>query len=175
MNPLLQTLHSRTSVRKYTDRPLSNEELETLIKAGMAAPTAGNKQPWAFLVITEKETLKALADCLPYAGFTKDAPAAIVVCGDPKKGFQGEEEPLWIQDCSAATENILIACEAMGLGATWTAVHPLAEREESVRKILGIPGGVIPFNVIPVGEPAHRPKPKEKWNPDNLHWERWGS
>ena len=175
MKTVLEAIHNRTSIRKYTDRTLEKEELETLIKAGMAAPTAGNKQPWAFVVVTEKETLKSLADALPYAAFTKNAPAAIVVCGDPQKGFQGEEEPLWIQDCSAATENILIAAEAMGLGATWTAVHPLADREETVREILGLPAHIIPFNVVPVGEPGHHPKAKVKWNPDNLHWETWQS
>ncbi|VFQ43316.1 nitroreductase [Desulfoluna butyratoxydans] len=96
-----------------------------------------------------------------------------MVCGDLSKAFDGVEEPFWVQDCSAATQNILLACEMKGLGAVWTGVYPLQERMDAVSDILNLPEHIVPLNVIPLGTPAGNPKPKEKWAPENLHWQTW--
>ena len=172
-HPGIELMHARTSVRKFTDSPVSRKTLETVIRAGMAAPTAGNKQPWDFIGIDDKKILEALAAPLPYASFTKNAPAAIVVCGNIERAFEGDEEPFWIQDAAAACQNILLACEALGLGAVWTGIHPMKDRVVAVSKILNLPSHVIPLALIPLGKPHTKLAPKDKWNPDFLHWQTW--
>lgn len=172
-NPTLETIMQRKSVRSYTDRPVTRQQLMRILRAGMAAPTAGNRQPWAFVVVTDRKTLDSLANELPYAKMLKEAPAAIVVCGVPKWGLKGKAAVYWVQDCSAVSENILLAVESMNLGAVWTGVYPIEERIKTVREILRIPGDVIPLNVIAIGRPKGNPKPKNKWKPDRIHWGKW--
>lgn len=138
----------------------------------MATLTAANKQPWAFIVATDRATLDTLAEGLPYAKMLKEAGAAIVVCGDLTNAHETIPE-FWIQDCSAVTENILLAVEAMGLGAVWTAAYPAPERMEHVSGILGLPATAIPLNVIPIGYPSGETMPKDKWREEKLHWEKW--
>ncbi len=139
----------------------------------MSAPTAGDRRPWAFVAVDDADILSDLARELPYAGFAKNSPAALVVCGDLEKAFDGEEESLWIQDCSAACQNILLACHAMGLGATWTAIYPLADRVAHVKKVLGLPDHMVPLSLIPMGEPGQKARPKDKWQGDLLRWQKW--
>jgi nitroreductase len=169
----VSVIHSRKSVRSYTGEPVSKDELEALLKAGMAAPTARNARPWKFIVVTDAQTLRKLAEGLPYTKMIVKAKSCIVVCGDMNRTLSGAERDFWVQDCSAATENILLAAEAMGLGAVWSGMYPLTERVEHVRKVLGIPGTFIPLNVIAVGHPAGTDRPKDKFEPDNIHWEKW--
>lgn len=166
----LTVIHQRKSVRKYLDKPVSREHLEILLKAGMAAPTAADKRPWVFVVVTDKEKLAALAEELPYTKMAKDAAAAIVVCGDTRKALNSE---IWVQDCSAASQNILLAAEATGLGAVWSGIYPEYFKINHVRRVLNIPMEVIPLNVIPIGWPTGEEQPKDKWDPSNIHWERW--
>ncbi|MDD3740134.1 MAG: nitroreductase family protein [Bacteroidales bacterium] len=173
MSNTLEVIHSRKSVRHFTDEPVTKEQLETLVKAGMAAPSARNLQPWAFVIVTERNQLDALAEALPYAKMLLDAQAAIVVCGDMKKAATDVDSAYWVQDCSAATQNILLAVESMGLGAVWTAAFPYSDRMEPVKEILGLPENIKPLNVIPVGVPTGEDKPKDKWKPENVHWNRW--
>jgi nitroreductase len=172
-NNTLEIIHQRKSVRNYTDQKVEKEKLETLVKAGMAAPTAVNKQPWAFVVIDDKDVLNQLGDALPYAKMAKKAGGAIIVCGDLSKALEGWEQEFWIQDCSAATQNILLAAESMGLGAVWTAAYPAKDRMKSVIDILNLPEHIIPLNVIPIGYPKGIEKPKDKWKPENMHWQKW--
>lgn len=172
-NGMLNAIMNRKSVRQYTDQPVSREQLETLVKAAMAAPSAVNKQPWAFVVIDDRTTLDALADLLPYAKMAAKAPAAIVVCGDLSKAYNGLDDEYWIQDCSAATENLLLAAEAMGLGAVWTAAYPEEDRVEIIRKQLALPEQIVPLNFIPLGYPLHDDAPKNKYKPENIHFNRW--
>jgi nitroreductase len=172
-NNTLEIIHQRKSVRNYTDQKVEKEKLEALVKAGMAAPTAVNKQPWAFVVIDDKEVLNQLGDALPYAKMAKKAGGAIIVCGDLSKALEGWEQEFWIQDCSAATQNILLAAESMGLGAVWTAAYPAKDRMKSVIDILNLPEHIIPLNVIPIGYPKGIEKPKDKWKPENMHWQKW--
>lgn len=170
---VLSVIHNRKSVRNFVpQKAISKEDLTTLVKAGMAAPTAVNKQPWAFVVITERATLDSLTTGLPYAQMLKEAGAAIVVCGDLDKAVEGLPE-FWVQDCSAATENILLAAEAMGLGAVWTAAYPAMDRTTFVQNMLGLPETIIPLNVIPIGYPEGETLPKDKWKEENLRWEKW--
>ncbi|MDD2702806.1 MAG: nitroreductase family protein [Candidatus Omnitrophica bacterium] len=173
MNDTLRTIFNRKSVRSYTDAAVSKEQLMTLVKAGMAAPTAVDRRLWDFILITDKAMLKKLAEALPYAKMAGNAAAAIVVTGDLDRQFGGKDASLWMLDCSAASENILLAAESMGLGAVWTAVFPDQERILAVRKILGIPEHVVPLNFIPIGVPAGDEKPKDKFNPARIHINNW--
>lgn len=179
----LAVIMTRTSIRSYTGDPVSQEQLETILKAGMAAPTAMNGQPWRFIVVTDKETIKnVFASGFRGEMFTQ-AGAVIVVCGQStqmRKPFGQPDAPeteqpnmFWFEDCSAAAENILLAAHALGLGAVWTAGYPAQERIVPIAEALGIPANVIPLCIIPVGVPAENPEPKDKWNPDNIHWNKW--
>ena len=169
----LSMIFERKSVRHFQNKAVSKEDLTTLVKAGMAAPSAVNKQPWAFVVITRRATLERLGEQLPYAKMLKQAAAAIVVCGDLHHALPGDAQELWIQDCAAATQNILLAAEALHLGAVWTAAYPADDRIDTVRQALALPEHIVPLNVIPIGYPTGDDKPKDKWNPDNVHWEAW--
>jgi len=144
-----------------------------MLKAGMSAPSAVNIQPWAFVVITDKSKMQNICRQLPYAKMLVNAGAAIVVCGLPGKDAQFAPK-FWPLDCSAATENILLAAHALGYGAVWTAVYPEADRIEAVRRECHLPQDVIPLNVIPIGVPSQRSaKPIDKFKPDNIHWDNW--
>jgi nitroreductase len=179
----LDVIMSRTSIRSFTGEAVSAEQLETILKAGMAAPTAMNKQPWRFVVVTDKDKIaKVFASGFRGEMFTQ-AGAVIVVCGETTmmmKPFGQPDAPetevpnmFWFEDCSAAAENILLAAKALGLGAVWTAGYPAEERITPIAEALGIPAGVVPLCIIPVGVPAEDPAPKDKWNPDFIHWNQW--
>jgi nitroreductase len=169
----LSVIHSRKSVRHYTGEPVNKKDLETLVKAGMAAPTAVDRRPWAFVIVTDPATLNKLAEGLPHSKMIVQAKAAIVVCGVMARALQGEGREFWVQDCSAATENILLSAEAMGLGAAWTGMYPSMQRVDYVQRVLGIPRDVIPLNVIAVGHPTGEDRPKDKFDPKNIHWDKW--
>lgn len=172
-NDVLATIFERKSVRHYTSQQVSKEQLTVLAKAGMAAPTAVDKRPWAFVAVTDRAMLNQLADVLPYAQMLRTATSAIVVCGDLSKALEGDAQAYWVQDCSAATQNILLAAEGIGLGAVWTGVHPIKDREDLVRKAINAPSHIVPLNVIAVGYPTGQDKPKDKWDESILHWEKW--
>jgi nitroreductase len=168
----LAAIHNRKSVRHFTGEPVSKEDLQIIIKAGMAAPSAVDYQPWDFIVVTKKDLLNKLADGLPYAKMLFQAGAAIIVCASPEKAFESMTE-FAIIDSSLASENILIAAEALGLGAVWTAAYPEKVRMDFVSKTLNIPEGIIPLNVIPIGIPEGIDEPKDKYKESNIHWEKW--
>lgn len=168
----IENIMSRTSVRKFTDRAISKDTLETIVKAGMAAPTAVNKQPWDFVVVTERQVLDSLMTNHPYSNLAT-ATAAIIVCGNMEKAMEGDGQAYWIQDCSAATENILLAAHALGLGAVWCGVYPMQDRIVPVRETLKLPSYVTPLNIISMGYPAEDPEPKDKWNSANVHYQQW--
>lgn len=168
-NTALQTIFDRTSVRSYTSKKVEPEKVELLLRAAMAAPTAGNKQPWSFVVVDDRALLDTLAANMPYAKMASKANVAIIVCGDSRKMYEGKESEYWIQDCSAATENLLLAAQSLGLGAVWTGVYPMADRVEKLKSLLNMPDHLIPLNVIPVGYPAAENKPKDKWDPSKVH------
>ena len=130
---VLENIATRTSIRAYTEELVEQVKIEKMLKAAMAAPTAMNKQPWHFVVVTDKDQLKALSQTSPYAGMVAKAPLAIIVCGDMLKAIEGGGRDFWIQDASAATQNLLLAAHAMGLGAVWTGVYPDLERCKLLR------------------------------------------
>lgn len=173
-NEAYDAIVSRTSVRQYlNDGPIPQVLVEALLRAAMSAPTAVNSQPWAFIVVDDREILDRLGGALPYARMLARAPLAIVSCGVGNKFLSGEDEPLWVQDLSAASENILIAANAFGLGAVWTSVYPHSDREKTVRDILGVPDNIYPLNVIVIGKPAHKHQPRDKWDPSAIHYNKW--
>lgn len=166
-NPTLETIFSRKSVRSYTDQPVSVDDLMLLVKAGMAAPTGMNRQPWEFFIIQDKELMVSLADKIPYARMLKEAQAAIVVMGNPEKSIY------WYLDCSAAAQNILLAAESIGLGAVWTAGYPFEDRMETISKAIGIPKPFLPLCLIPIGYPKGEQTPKNKWDESKVHLNKW--
>jgi len=169
---VLENIHNRKSVRSFTGERVTGEQLLTLMKAGLAAPSARNRQPVVFIAITDKNKLDILAAGLPYTKMVAHAGAALVVCGDTSVELQSGATGLWWQDAAASTENVLLAAEAMGLGAVWSALYPYPERENQVRTVAGLPPHVIPFSIIPVGFPAGDDLPKDKFSPSKIHWEK---
>lgn len=168
---VLANIANRKSVRHFVEgKEVSKADLETLVKAGMAAPTARNSQPWEFYIVSTPEGKQTLVDGLPYAKMLAQASAAIVVCGNAEYMLDGEGREYWVQDCSAATENILLAAEAMGLGAVWTGVYPVRERVKFVQEALSLPSAHLPLCVIPVGYPTGEDQPKDKYKADRVHW-----
>jgi len=171
-NQTMETILNRSSIRSYTTQEVEEDKIETLLRAAMAAPSAANKQPWAFIVVNERDLLDSLAMELPYAKMLAEAPVAIVVCGDLNKTLLDADQAYWVQDCSAATQNLLLAAHSMGLGAVWTGVFPRTERVDFVRNVLQIPSNLVPLNVIPIGYPNQENSPKDKWNPDNIFYNK---
>ena len=172
-NTAIENIFARKSVRAYTSQPIEKEKVDLLVKAAMAAPTAVNKQPWAFVVVDDRKVLDKLAAELPYAKMTAQAPLAIVVCGDLAKSLNGEFGKYWMLDCSAASENLLLAAEALELGAVWTAIYPEEQRIENVRKVLSLPEHIVPFNLIPIGYPQRNEEAKDKFKQENIHYNQW--
>lgn len=167
---VLDNIATRTSIRDYEARPVEKEKIEKVLRAAMAAPTAMNKQPWHFVVVDQRNVLDALAGTNPYAKMLKKAPLAIVVCGNTDKMIEGGGRDFWIQDASAATENLLLAAHAMGLGAVWTGAYPSEERCISISKVLSLSDNLIPLNMIVVGYPAEHPQPKQKFKEENISY-----
>jgi nitroreductase len=165
-----EAILTRCSIRAYTDQAVSDELIHKLLVAAMSAPSAGNGQPWHFVVVTERRLLDALADLLPFGKMLKQAPLGIAVCGDAKGS---PHEGYWVQDCSAATENLLLAAHALELGAVWLGVHPREDRVAGVRDILGIPDAVTPLCVISVGHPAEPGGPADRYRAARVHRDRW--
>jgi nitroreductase len=161
-----QTMLARRSIRRYTAQPVSPEQIQRLLEAAMAAPSASNRQPWHFVVVTDRGTLDRLANAHPYGKMLTEATLCIAVCGDPENDY-------WVQDCSAATENILLAATEMGLGSVWLGVHPQGDREHNVRDILGIPPRYSPLNLISLGYPAEQKEPRTQYQDSRVHREHW--
>lgn len=169
-NIIYDNIISRTSVRSYTDQPVEPEKIELLLHAAMAAPSACNKQPWHFVVINDRQILDNIPTFSPYASMVKEAPLAIVVCGDLDKAMDGWEQEFWIQDCAAATENFLLMAHGLGLGTVWTALYPAKERYEGMQQLLDLPKHIIPLNTIIIGYPKGENKPKDKWRDENVSY-----
>lgn len=165
---VLDNIATRTSIRDYEARPVEKEKVEKMLRAAMAAPTAMNKQPWHFVVVDQRSVLDSLAGANPYAKMLLKAPLAIVVCGDMDKVIEGGGRDFWIQDASAATENLLLAAHAMGLGAVWTGAYPSEDRCKAIGATLSLPDNLIPLNMVVIGYPAEHPQPKDKFKEENI-------
>ena len=171
---VIENIMTRTSVRKYTDRKIEAEKVETLLRAAMAAPTAVNKQPWHFIVVDDPAVLDSLAGRGQRGNMLRSAPLAIVVCGDFSKALDGVNREYWIQDTSAATENLLLAAHGLGLGAVWTGAWPNEQRCDNIRRVLDLPENIVPLNITIIGYPAENPAPKDKWKPENVSYNKFG-
>lgn len=166
----VEMIMTRTSVRSYDSiRTVSAEQVDTLMRAAMAAPTAMNKQPWQFVVIDDRTVLDTIAARFPNISMAAGASVAVAVCGDMSLAIEGDGQPYWIQDCSAATENLLLAAHAMGLGAVWCGIYPIEERVKDMSSLLKLPENVIPLALVPVGYPSGNPQPKDKFNAGRVH------
>ena len=171
----IENIMTRTSIRKFKQQAVEAEKVETMLRAAMAAPTAVNKQPWHFVVVTDKQVLSELAGQGGRGNMLRNAPLAIVVCGDMSKAMQGKGQEYWIQDTSAATENLLLAAHALGLGAVWTGAYPMDDRYTHIQKVLGMPETVVPLNICIIGYPDEQPTPKDKWKPENVSYNKFGA
>lgn len=172
---VLDNIAQRKSVRSYTPEQVPDEMIEKLLRAAMAAPSAMNRQPWEFVVVKDRAVLDDLAGRLKYAKMLSQAPLAIVVCAETMITLSDGtrvENNFWEHDASAATQNLLLAAEAMGLGAVWTASSD-EPRCSIVKEALGVPGTIKPLCVIPVGFPSGEDQPKDKWKPEKIHYEKW--
>ena len=160
---VLENIAERKSVRKYLNKSVEEDKIDAILKAGMAAPSGMDRRPWEFIVVTNRGALDSMAAKLPYAKMLAEAPLAIVVCGDTTLSSY------WYLDCSAATQNVLLAAEALGLGAVWTAAYPYADRIDVVQQNTGLPENIMPLCVIPIGYPDGPQKAKNKFDPKRVH------
>lgn len=167
---IIENIMNRTSVRVYQKTKIDNAILDDLVKIGMSAPSAGNRQPWEFIVITDEKLLIELSKINP--AYLKNAPAAILTMAnlDVYNGDAEYYKPFWIQDLSAATENILLAAEAYELGGVWTGLYPVKDYSARAQKVLNLPENLIPMNIIVLGYPKLAPKVKDKWKPEKVHY-----
>ena len=166
----IETIMTRTSIRSFTDRAVAADTIEMLLRAGMAAPTAVNLQPWHFVVVNDRAKLDELGGNGRQSKMWQESPLVIVVCGNLEKALEGPGQAFWVQDCSAATENILLAAHALGLGAVWTGCYPIEERVTMVSEVLGLPEHIVPLCAIVMGYPNESPEPKDKWRPENVSY-----
>ena len=164
---LINVILARRSIRKYVSTPVDDADVQTLLEAAMAAPSASNLKPWHCVVVTNRERLDALAEAHPHGKMLFQAPLCIAVCGDITISR------FWVQDCSAATENLLLAANALGLGAVWLGVYPREDRVVFVKRILKIPETIIPLNLISIGHPAEVKEPRTQYNELRVHREQW--
>ncbi|MBU5427443.1 nitroreductase family protein [Tissierella pigra] len=168
---VIETIYKRRSIRHYLDKKVEKDKIITLLKAATAAPTAANCQPWEFIVIDEEEKLSQLRDKLIFARY--NAPVAIVVCGNMKLAFKGPSQEMWVQDCSAAIENILIAATSIGLGSVWIGIYPLESNIKPLKKILNIPEYVTPLGIVYIGYPAEEKEARTRFNEKRVYWQEY--
>ena len=169
----IENIMTRTSIRQHKDQPVENEKIDIMLKAAMAAPTAVNLQPWHFIVITDKEIISQLSGRQP-----TNAPLLIALCGDTDKTTMPDGKmklpDFWVQDVSAATENLLLAAHALGLGAVWTGCYPAMERVTEVASVLKCPQNIVPLAVVRIGYPDEAPAPKDKFKEENISYNTYG-
>jgi len=165
---MIDAILARRSIRRYTDKPVSDADVRTLLEAGMSAPSGSNRKPWHFVTVTDRAKLNALADSAQYWKMLAEAPLGIVVCGDP-----AISEKYWDQDGVAAIENILIAVPMLGLGAVWLGCHPTPERMADVRRILGIPDAIMPIAVLSIGHPGEEKEARTQYDEERVHRGQW--
>ena len=167
----LQAILTRHSTRSFKKKEVAPELVRDLLRAAMQAPSAANEQPWHFVVIDDPDLLERIPAIHPYAAMAAEAPVAILVCGEPGRE---KHDGMWIQDCAAATENILLAAHGLGLGGVWVGVYPREERMAPLRKLLHIPEPVLPFALVPIGYPAGpNDSGENRFDEDRVRKNRW--
>jgi nitroreductase len=167
---VMEAIHTRRSIRKFQQKAVPDDLVRDLLAAAMSAPSAGNQQPWQFVIITDREILGKVPGLNPYAAMAKDAPLAILICGDlALEKFPG----YWVQDCSAATQNLLLAAHGKGLGAVWTGIYPTNDRVEGFTKLCNLPEKVIPLALVVIGYPAQTLQREDRFQVDRVHRDLW--
>jgi nitroreductase len=167
---ILEGIITRRSIRKYTDKKISDDQVQMLLKAGMYAPSARNQQPWHFLVINDKGNLNQLSEIHPYAKMLLEAQMAIVVCGDETLELSSG---YWVVDCSAATQNILLTAHGLGLGSVWLGLHPREERKQAIRDFFKLPDHIQPLSLVSIGYPNENRETPERFKPERIHYNAW--
>jgi len=157
MHEMLELILKRRSIRAYTDAPVTDDQIQMLLQAAMAAPSANDVRPWAFVVVRDRERRQALAETHRWSYMCADAPVVFAVVGDPAASDH------WVEDCSAATENLLLAAAGLNLGAVWIAIYPRLQRETHVRRVLNIPDRLRPLCLVAVGQPAETKPPRTRY------------
>lgn len=168
---MLETIYKRRSIRRFTDQAVEEHKVNELLKAAMAAPSGHNFQPWHFVVVSERSMLDELAEVHRYAKMLREATLCIAVCGE--ETHAGRPNPLWSQDCAAATQNILLAATALGLGSVWLGIYPNSEYCHRVRQILAIPAEITPFSLVALGYPNEMKKPRTQYDESKVHYNSW--
>jgi len=167
---LIEGILTRRSIRYYANREISQQQLDTILKAGMYAPSASNQQPWHFIVIKERQILDKIKEVHPYAKMLSEANMAILVCGDTNielsKGY-------WVVDCSAATQNMLLAVHGLGLGAVWLGIYPRVERINEIRTLFDLPENIQPLSLISIGYPNEQKEMPDRFKPERVHYNSW--
>lgn len=167
---VFEAILSRRSIRKYTSQPVSDEIIKKLLRAGMQAPSARNYQPWHFIITTDREILNKIPTVHPYAEMMYQATLAILVCGD----LNAEKKVDYIvEDCSAATQNILLAAHGLGLGAVWLGVYPRKKRSEGMINLFNLPDNIVPISLIACGNPAENISPEDRYDQNKVHINSW--
>ncbi len=167
MDQKLSILFARRSIRKYTSAPIDAADVRSILEAGMAAPSANDRQPWQFVAVQDRAMLRRLAEAHPYGRMLAEAALGIAVCGD------ASVSTWWEVDCAAATENVLIAAAGLGLGGVWLGVHRDEEREKTIRKVLGVPDRIGILSLIAIGHPAEHKEARTQYDPKKVHTDRW--
>lgn len=168
---IIETIRTRRSIRKFTSEPVTDDQIRTILEAASMAPSAGNAQPWQFVVIRDRDILDRVKSINPYAAMADQAPLSILVCGDLSlEKFPG----FWVQDCSACVENLLLAVHGIGLGGVWTGIYPMEDRIDGFRRLLGLPDNVIPLALVVIGHPDQTLPSPSRYKPERVHRERWG-
>ncbi|MEM0351187.1 MAG: nitroreductase family protein [Archaeoglobaceae archaeon] len=169
----LKIINTRRSIRRYAKREIPDEDIKKIIYSAMQAPSAGNEQPWHFIIVRNKEKLKELSEIHPYGKMLSEASAAIVVCCDPK--LSKYKLPMWVQDCSAATQNILLSARALGIGSCWLGVYPDEKRMKGIAKALGVPDEIVVFSIVSLGYPVSEEEfyEADRFREDRIHYEKW--
>ena len=166
----LEAIMTRRSIRRYTSREVAPAQIRRILKAAMNAPSANNLQPWHFVIIHDRGTLEEITTFHQYARMLREAPVAIAVCADTgKQNLEG----YWVQDCAAATQNMLLAAHALGLGAVWLGIFPREPRIEGMRRLLKLPEHITPFCVVAMGWPDETVEPASRFQEDRIHTDTW--
>jgi nitroreductase len=164
----IEAIMTRRSIRRYTDLPVPDGTVKDLLRAAMAAPSAKNQRPWYFVVIRDRQVMERILEFHPFADALHYAPVAIVICGDGNN-------PMWIQDCAAATQNMLIAARALELGAVWLGLFPEKQGYWNMQKLLDIPNYIIPLAIVALGYPAENRRPSNRFDTKRIHLDHWGN
>ncbi len=168
----LDAIFTRRSIRHFTDKKVSKEDIETILKAAMYAPSAGNQRPWHFIVITDQDILSEIPTIHPYAQMVRESAFSILVCGD--LSLQSHEG-YWMLDCAASVQNLLLAAHELGFGAVWTGVYPRENRIDGIRSLIKLPENVIPFALVPIGYPAETKELPNRFEESRVHFNKWNN